>query len=840
MAERKNIPAHIKGLDDAAVLASRRENGTNEYATKEKNRLLALLSELLSEPMLLLLIAVTIIYFILGETSEAYFMLAAILVVSGISIYQEGRSNKALEALKKINQPLSQVVRKGKIISIPTADIVVGDVMVVEEGNTVNADGYVLHANDFSVNESALTGEAFTVSKTPEGDKDLYSGTLVASGLAFAKVEKVGAQTKIGELGTSILTIKDEPTLLQKQITHFVKVMAIIGLAVFLAVWGYNFYISGSLIDSLLKGLTLAMSILPEEIPVAFTTFMALGSRRLMQLGIIVKKVRTVEALGSATVICTDKTGTITENSMQLHDVYATSTGKLYEKDDWKDPAATEVITYSMWASEPVPFDPMEKTLHSVYGKVTTSDLRPKFNIVHEYPLGGTPPMMTHVFADSSGNRFIAAKGAPEAIITVCELQGEDRKKVVDQLNALTSQGYRVLGVARSGFNGNDYPEFQQSLPFTFLGLITFYDPPKANIKAVFDKFYAAGIVVKIITGDNSATTRAIAKQAGLRNADETIDGDVLMQLEEDQRRQKMESANIFTRMFPEAKLAAINALKAEGEIVAMTGDGVNDGPALKAAHIGIAMGQKGTEIAKQAAALILSNDDLSGMVDAVAMGRRIYNNIRRAVLYIVAIHIPIILTVSLPLFLGWLYPNIFTPMHVIFLEIVMGPTCSIVYENEPLEKNTMLQPPRPINETFLSWEEMGRCILQGLVITAGVLGVYQWAVHHGFDEIRTRSMVFTTLIIANIFLTMVNRSTYYSFITSMKNRNMLMLGVITATVLLTAIMLYVPAVANLFSITALSADQLLVCLVVGMICAVWYEGVKWYKRGRSKTNDSF
>ncbi|MBV7530323.1 cation-translocating P-type ATPase [Chitinophaga sp. sic0106] len=835
MADYRKLPDHITGLDEQAVLASRQQYGKNDYAVRQKNRLVALLSELLSEPMLILLVAVTIIYFILGETSEAYFMLAAIIVVSGISIYQEGRSNKALAALKKINQPLTLAVRNKKIIGIPTAEIVVGDIMVVEEGNTINADGTVIHANDFSVNESALTGEAYTVFKTTDGDKAVYSGTLVASGLAFVQVEKVGAQTKIGQLGNAILTMKDEPTLLQQQITRFVKGMAIIGLAVFLAVWGYNFYISGSLIGSLLKGLTLAMSILPEEIPVAFTTFMALGARRLMQLGIIVKKVRTVEALGSATVICTDKTGTITENSMQLHNVYDLATDQVYTPDTWNTAAAREIITWSMWASEPVPFDPMEKTLHAVYGKVTDKDIRSNFHFVYEYPLGGTPPMMTHVLEDDNGKRVIAAKGAPEAILAVSDLNEADRKKIRTQLETFANEGYRVLGVASADFSGNDFPAEQQSLPFHFLGLITFYDPPKANIKEVFNKFYDAGIIVKIITGDNSATTKAIAAQAGLKGAGASIDGDVLMQLDEKERQVKMESVNIFTRMFPEAKLAAINALKADNEIVAMTGDGVNDGPALKAAHIGIAMGRKGTEIAKQAAALILSNDDLSGMVDAVAMGRRIYNNIRRAVLYIVAIHIPIILTVSLPLFLGWIYPDIFTPMHVIFLEIVMGPTCSVVYENEPLEKNAMKIPPRPIDETFLSWEEMGRSILQGLVITAGVLGVYQWAAGQGYSEQLTRSMVFTTLIIANVFLTLVNRSNYYSFLTSMKNKNMLMVGVISATLLLTLVMLYVPPVATLFSIQPLTVLQLSICVAVGLISVIWYEAVKAWSRLQQK-----
>ncbi|RAJ02380.1 Ca2+-transporting ATPase [Chitinophaga skermanii] len=833
MAYKVNIPTGITGLSTPEVTALRTAHGTNTYAAKRPNKALAFLGDLLKEPMLLLLIAVSIIYFTLAQWGEAYFMLAAIVLVSGISFYTENRSNKALAALKKINQPSSKVLRDGRLQSIPTEEIVQGDVMFIAEGDTVNADGSIIHSNDFSVNESTLTGEAFTVYKDQnEPNNQVYSGTLVAGGAAFVRVDKVGIQTKIGQLGNDILTMKEEPTLLQQQITHFVKVMAIIGLAVFLAVWAVNFYRERNLVNSLLKGLTLAMSILPEEIPVAFSTFMALGARRLMQLGIIVKKIKTVEALGSATVICTDKTGTITENSMHLQAIYIQSSQESLEAGNWNSPSAQTLLQYAMWSSEPVPFDPMEKTLHSIYEKIAAKDERPLFSMVHEYPLDGTPPMMTHIF-EHEQTRIIAAKGAPEAILEVSNLSEHDRETALQQLTTYASQGFRVLGVARGTFTGNDFPARQQDVPFEFLGFVAFYDPPKANIKAVFEQFYEAGIKVKIITGDNALTTRAIAQQAGLRHPEEAINGDELMALNEPQRQATLLRANIFTRMFPNAKLAAINALKDSNEIVAMTGDGVNDGPALKAAHIGIAMGKKGTEIAKQAAALILVNDDLSGMVDAVAMGRRIYTNIRKAVLYIIAIHIPIILTVSLPLFLGWLYPNIFTPMHVIFLELVMGPTCSIVYENEPMERNLMHVPPRPINETFLSGKELMVSILQGLVITAFILGIYQYCVQSGESESITRSMVFTTLICANIWLTMVNRSFYFSFITSMQNRNYLLPAIIAATLLITIIILYVPPVAGFFSVAPLSGLQVLICALAGAFSVLWMEGVKWWRRRR-------
>ncbi|CAL1519850.1 cation-translocating P-type ATPase [Chitinophaga sp. MM2321] len=822
MTGKLNLPENIKGLNDAEVADSRQQYGRNVPPLPDGNPLLGLLKELLAEPMLLLLIAVTVIYFIMGEWGEAYFMLAAIVVVSGISVYQDSRSRKALEALEKMNEPLSKVIRNGVLQSVPTADIVTGDMLLIEEGSTINADGVIIHSNDFSVNESTLTGEAYTVFKQADSeDNQVYSGTVVVSGLAICRVEKTGSHTKIGQLGTAILNIREEATPLQLQIRNFVKWMAFIGIAVFLAVWLVNYIRSGSIMDSLLKGLTLAMSILPEEIPVAFTTFMALGSRRLMQLGIIVKKIRTVEALGSATVICTDKTGTITENKMSLQAVYNAADHTLYETDNWPQ----EVINVAMWASEPVPFDPMEKTLHNLYTAITQADERPQYSMIHEYPLEGKPPMMTHIFENKEGHRIIAAKGAPEAILAVCALTGEAAAQINGQIKSLAEKGYRILGVASSSFTGNDFPAAQQELPFTFIGLVAFYDPPKANINEVFQHFYNAGIAIKIITGDNSTTTKAIARQAGLRQPDQATDGAALMQLDMPEMQQQLRDVNIFTRMFPEAKLAAINALKADNEVVAMTGDGVNDGPALKAAHIGIAMGKKGTEIAKQAAALILVNDDLSGMVDAVAMGRRIYTNIKKAIQYIISIHIPIILTVSLPLFLGWVYPDIFSPVHVIFLELIMGPTCSIVYENEPMEKNAMLVPPRPITQTFLSFREMNISILQGLMITAGVLSAYQWSVAQGYAEVNTRSMVFTTLIMANILLTLVNRSFYYSFISSMRNNNnKLLVGIICITLFLLAVMLYVPPVSDFFSIAPLNVRELLLCAGIGAVSVLWFE----------------
>jgi len=489
-----------------------------------------------------------------------------------------------------------------------------------------------------------------------------------------------------------------------------------------------------------------------------------------------------------------------------------------------------------MWASEPIPFDPMEIALHDCYLAQAETDDRPHFKMIHEYPLSGKPPMMTHLFENETGQRIIAAKGAPEAIMNVSNLDSAQIEEIQKAITLFTSEGYRVLCVAETTHSNNEFPQTQQEFRFEFKGVLAFYDPPKKNIREVLNHFYKAGISVKIVTGDNAATTASIAEQVGFRGYDKTIRGDELMLLSDEDLDKRVSETQIFTRMFPEAKLRIINALKRNNEIVAMTGDGVNDGPALKAAHIGIAMGKKGTEIAKQAASLILVEDDLSKMVDAIAMGRRIYTNLKKAIQYIISIHIPIVLTVFMPLALGWIYPNIFSPVHIIFLELIMGPTCSIIYENEPMEKNTMSQKPRALSNTFFNWKELTTSIIQGLMITVGTLTAYQYAVHQFLDEATTRTIVFTVLIAANIILTLVNRSFYYSFFTTLKYKNNLVLLIILITIAITGFLIFVPVLTQFFGFAQLTLIQILIAIGIGSCTVIWYELIKWIKRLKRKT----
>lgn len=837
-------PFGLIGLSREQVERARKEHGTNRTTYHEQNPVWESIRGIVTEPMFLLLLAAASIYFILQETPEAIFMTVAILIVSAISFFQDHRSRVALRALQQLTAPRARVIRDGEVREIDAEEIVIGDLIVAEEGHLVPADGRILQSADFSLNESMLTGESFSVFRTAN-DEDPYAwqGTQVVSGQAVLEAVAIGNDTRLGRISGSLLRIGDEKTPLQVQIDRFVKRMAALGMIVFGLVWLINYLQSAGdpqrLANSLLKGLTLAMSILPEEIPVAFSTFMALGAYRLMRIGIIAKHTRTVETLGAATVICADKTGTITENRMSLDRVMIGPDGEIAGRESFgRDPRFQELIRTAMFASESMPFDPMEKEIHEVYASTAPRDERLMYRMVHEYPLEGKPPMMTHVFSSDEGERIIAAKGAPEAVLSCCELSDAASARILSMSGTLAEQGFRILAVGigqDSGQepNGHAYPTDQRDIPMVFLGLIAFFDPPKEGIGEVFRAFREAGIRLKVITGDSPQTTLAIARQAGFPVEGSGLNGDRLQSMDEQTLEEEVGKQELFTRMYPEAKLRIIEALKRSGEIVAMTGDGVNDAPALKAAHIGIAMGRRGSELAKSTASLIITDDDLGRMVDAVAMGRRIYSNLKKAIQYIISIHIPIILTVFLPLVLGWVYPNIFSPVHVIFLELIMGPTCSIIYENEPLERLSMRMPPRRMTDSFLSWRELSISLWQGLAITAGTLLTYRLAVDRGCDEAQTRTLVFLCLVTSNIFLTLVNRSFTLSMFETLRYRNLLMRGILALTVAMTVMLISVPAFSGFFGFDWPGWEPALTSMTIGMAGVIWFEGYKWMKRRR-------
>ena len=818
-----NVSDNNTGLTTEQVTASRQQYGSNTLEMHEDRVFLNVLKEVILEPMFILLLAACIIYFAVGQYQEGIIMLVSIFIVAGISLFQEYRSKNAVLALKKLSASNANVMRNGKAIQIATEEIVVDDLLLLEEGEVVAADGLIVAANDFSLNESILTGESFAVTKTANNKNTVFKGTLVTSGSATIKVIAIGLKTEFGKIGLSLKEITIVKTPLQNQIRSFVRNMVWVGAIAFLIVVGFNYYESGNLVQSFLQGLTLAMSILPEEIPVAFSTFQALGAFRLLRNHIIVKQPQYVETLGSATVICVDKTGTLTQNKMSIENVYDAETKlSVPVKDDTGLPAW--LIEYAMWSSETNPFDPMEKAIHELYEKTATADKRKQFNQVHEYPIGGKPPMMTHIFKNESGETIIAAKGAPEAILRQSNLSIKELKHIEEQSLTYAKSGYRVLGVGKGNWKETKWPVSQDEFEFEFLGLIAFQDPPKENIIQTIQTFRDAGIPVKMITGDYAETALAIARQVQLDHNNEVLTGQEVLHLTKEALQQKVKQVNIFARMFPEAKLKVIDALKENGEVVAMTGDGVNDGPALKAAHIGIAMGQRGSEVAKSAASLILTDDDLAHMTDAVALGRKIYDNLKKAIQYIVSIHIPIILIVTLPLLLMWKFTDIFSPVHVIFLELIMGPTCSIIYENEPVEPGTMQRPPRKMGATFLSLKQLSMSIIQGTMITAGCLGIGYYYMQQGNNETDIRTVIFITLLFSNIFLTLINRSFQYSVFKTLTYKNNLVPLIIGITLLLIAALLYVPFIRNIFRLNPLSLTAIATCVFVAILSTLWIE----------------
>lgn len=818
-----NIPQ--SGLNSEEVLKQRELNGVNSSG-KPQNLLVQNMLSVIAEPMFILLLAACTIYFILNQMSEAFTMLAALLFVAGIDVFQNFRSQKAVKALSRITERNAKVIRNGQIVGIPIEDIVTKDTIVCEEGNIVPADAMVISSSDFTVNEAVLTGESVSVEKF-QGDA-ILQGTLVVSGYCNAEVTAVGKQTVLSGIGQLVATTGKEKTPLQIKVSRFVKAMVVAGGIAFLLVLAYHWWESKNILHGLLHGLTMVMSVLPEEIPVALSTFMALGAYRLLRKGVIARSPKTVETLGSATVICVDKTGTLTQNLMNVSSVYDISSG---EEMNFKNSGKANVILeYAMWASEENPFDPMEKSIHKIYSGFFKTDKRKEYKMVKEYPLSGTPPVMTHIFKNSTGNEIISCKGALEGILKLCSMEQHQKEIALRKGDEYAQNGLRVLGIAKGKWHGNQYPESQEDIDFEFIGIITFYDPPDPHIPEVIQSFYNAGVDVKMITGDYPETAIAIARQTGIKT-NKILTGKELLLLNDKELCKEVSSASVFARVSPELKLRIINSLKQAGEVVAMTGDGVNDAPALKAAHIGIAMGKRGTDVAKGAAGLILSGDDLSKMIDAIFIGRRINKNLTKAIRYIISIHIPIILLVILPIFFDWLPAMLFSPVHVIFLELIMGPTCSIIYENEPTPIEELKYPSRSDNQSLLKKSELFITVLQGLAITAGCAIAGFYANYSDFEETKIRSYIFSTLILSNVFLTLFNRSFEQTIFHTIKMKNRMIPFIALISVLFLLLILNLSWLNNIFSVSPLMPVEFLFPLFTAFLTTFWLD---FFKHKRS------
>jgi P-type Ca2+ transporter type 2C len=813
------------GLNDVQVESLLSQYGENSIDIHDENRFWKKILDVIREPMFILLSAACTLYFILGRADEGLMMIIAIIMITAISIFQEVKSSNALRSLKDLTMPMAKVIRNGIETAIKSNYLVPGDIMIIEEGDKLPADGLILEGNDLTVNESILTGESLPVGKGYVAGEDLiFQGTVVNSGRCTVRVTATGNRTQLGKIGKAISGYAQTKTLLQQQINRFVQRFAFFGLFAFFLIFLLNYLENNNLVSSLLFALTLAMSAIPEEITVAFSSFMALGAYHMSRLGIITRQPLTIENLGSVNVICLDKTGTITENKMQVEAIYDHQSGRVL-KIERPGEISSEVIDYGLLASERKPFDAMEK---AIVEASAGNEVYMNWDMIKEYPLEGQPPMMTHVY-EKNGERIVAAKGGVERILRVSELTESERNKVLIIAREFASKGCRVLGVAGTTDSKGNLPDNQDGYNWQFKGLISLYDPPKPFVKETLQEFTDAGIIVKLVTGDFPETAMTIAGKTGIVS-EGYVTGSTVME-ESDQNLAAISSqSNVFARMYPEAKLKLIRNLMNQGYIVAMTGDGVNDAPALKSASIGIAVGTTGNEVARESADLIITDDDLSKITEAIRQGRKILTNFKKAIRYIISIHIPIILIASLPLLLGWKYPNVFTPIHVIFLELIMGPTCSIFFEREPVESFVMQSPPRRRNEPLFTKPELYLSILQGLVITLGILVLYYFFMAEGEALITVRTIVFTTLILSNIFLTFTNRSFSFTILTTARYKNTLAVPVLIVSLLFLLIILFIPFAHRLFGTTTLTFQQFAACLLTALTAVGWFEIYKWLK----------
>jgi len=819
----------FSGLSSAEAARLQALYGKNSLRSGSRYGMLVILWKAIKEPMFALLAGACLLYFLLGEQGEGLLMLLAMGFVAAISVFQEMRSSRALAALRQYTQPLATVIRDGQAKALPAEEIVPGDIITVGEGDRVPADALILRANDLSMNESLVTGETFPVDKGGLADNErIYQGTTVNTGMCYAKVTDTGNDTMLGRLGIAIEESAPSTSQLQTWIAGFVKAMAIFGISAFVLMWGINYYHSHDLTLSLLTGLTLAMSAIPEEIPVAFSSFMALGAYRLAALGIVVRHPQVIENLGVVSVICLDKTGTLTENRMQVRVLYAAAGAGKEEWQDGRPWGDSRVLWYARLACEAEPFDVMEKAIVEAFGTSAGSSRYTPLRLVKEYPLGGRPPMMTHVYAGEVSN-IAAAKGAPERILRICKMPEDIRGNWLQQVSGLAGEGYRVLGICSAVHEGA-YPSEQDGFDWQFEGLLALYDPPKKNLGKVFGEWREAGISVKILSGDYAGTVLNVARQAGLEGTLALLTGEEVMALSPEELAGQVQRIQLYARMFPEAKTKVVEALKAAGEIVAMSGDGVNDGPALRSAQVGIAMGKKGTEIAKEAADLVIADDDLERITEAIQHGRTIRDNLAKAIRYLVTIHIPIILTASLPLLLGWRYPTVFSPIHIIFLELIMGPTCSVFYESEPMEKDVIVS-----RKSLFQGRDLPVTLALGGITAAGILVVYYLFMHGGYSPEYTRTLVFLTLLFDNILLTFAGRSIHETFFTTIRYHNPLVPLFLGLSLLFIGIIYFAPGARHLFQLTSIAPLHAVAAVGVSLLSIGWFELYKYLVLARRR-----
>ena len=834
-----------RGLTQKEAGEKLQKDGYNELPSSKPKSVFKIAFGVVKEPMFLLLVACGSLYLILGDIQEGFMLLSFVFVVMGIEFYQEKKTEKALDALKDLASPRALVIRDGETIRIPGKEVVNGDIVVLQEGDRVPADARVLKNNNLLADESLLTGESVPVGKrewregdiifTPGGD-DLplvYSGSMIVQGNGLVKVIATASGTEIGKIGKALDSVKEEPTQLKKEMGTLVKRLTIIGIIFCILVIAIYTLTRGDLLKGFLAGITLAMAMLPEEFPVVLTIFLALGAWRMSKKSVLTRKPAAIETLGSATVLCTDKTGTLTQNRMSVTRLYnGTDFYSLVSGDSLPEPYH-EIIEYGILSSQVNPFDPMEKAIIKTGDQfpLNSEHIHTDWIMEKEYPLSKDLLAMARVFSNSgTKEQVIAVKGAPEAIFDLCHLNGERVSVYEKAVSEMASDGLRVLGVAKARLISGNLPTIQHDFDLEFVGLIGLSDPIRKNVPDAVKECYNAGIRVIMITGDYPVTAINIGKEIGIKNPELVITGSELKDLTEDELCNRIKSVNIFARVIPEQKLKIVNALKRNNEIVAMTGDGINDAPALKASNIGIAMGEKGTDVAREVSSLVLMDDNFASIVGAVRMGRKIFDNLQKALGYIFAIHVPIAGLSLIPVLFADL-PLILWPVHIVFLELIIDPACTMIFEAEKEEKNVMSRPPKDINEPFFGARKILFSCLQGIGIIIICLSVYFIGLKMGYSEKGVRTLTFVTLIASNISVIISNRSWTSGIVKILSAPNKAVNWIVGGAIIFLILILNIPFLLNLFQFEKIGFLELVVCTVAGFFSITWFEIYKFMNK---------
>jgi P-type Ca2+ transporter type 2C len=828
-----------RGLTAAEAQARLARDGPNELPATAQRGAWRLLRDVVLEPMFLLLVACGAIYLALGDRHEALMLLGFVLVVIAITYVQKRRSERSLEALRDLSSPRALVVRDGQAIRIAGRELVVGDTVLLAEGDRVPADLRLVEASNLSIDESLLTGESAAVLKQADGavagahpdPRDLaFSGSLVTQGSGQGIVLATGARSALGRIGASLQAISTEMTPVQRETQRVVTWVAALGLSLATGLalaWGLA---RGDWLHGLLAGLTLAMAILPEELPVVLTIFLGLGAWRLARAKVLTRSMPAIELLGATTVLCVDKTGTLTMNRMAVRRLWAGGADHdLHAAGATAMPHALHpVLEYAVLASHRRAFDPMESAITTAGQQqlANTEHLHADWALIDDYPLSPQLLAMSRVWqSPDRQDRLVAAKGAPEAIIDLCHLDAARHAPIARQVELMAGDGLRVLAVARAISTSASLPDGQHDFEFEFIGLVALEDPVRPDVPAAIAECRAAGIRVVMITGDHPQTALSIARQAGLVADGRALTGPELDLLDDAALAARLADTDVYCRVRPEQKLRLVQAFRARGDVVAMTGDGVNDAPALKAAHIGVAMGARGTDVAREAAALVLLGDDFASLVTAVRYGRRVFANLRKAIAFVLAVHLPIVGLSIVPLLLGW--PMVLMPVHILFLQLIIDPACSIVFEAEPLEADAMRVPPRRPDARLFDAQVLARGLVQGSGLFGIVLLAYLIARSATGSDETARALAFVVLVLSNLALIHVNR-TWTPGRDSTRPWNPAFGWIVSATCVLLAVVLWLPAVSALFAFTTPSTTLLLTGAALCLAALAWFQASKW------------